>query len=94
MGILVNYFSYNFNAIVLSKVNIGSYIKLKKIVCFFIINTKQYKKNLVLFFLIISVLFCGVGIIKKRSIDSSQIIKLIIKSKKFLFLCVMLYNCM
>jgi hypothetical protein len=86
MGVLVNYFSYNLSAIVLSKLNTGSYIKLKKIVCFFIIDTKHYKKNLVLFFIIVSILFCRFDTIKKRCVYSSLIIKLIIKSKKFIFL--------
>ena len=86
MDILRNFYVYNFNAIVLSKTSIGSFVGLKKIVCFFIINVKVYKKNLLLFYIILNILFCERGILKKKSIDQLQIIKVVVKNKKSIFL--------
>lgn len=89
MNIIENYYFYSFNSIILSKIFInflGNVPKIKKLSFFFIINVKQYKKNLLLFYIMISLIFGGVLILKRKELQGLQIFNVIIKKKKiFLF---------
>ena len=74
MSLVENYYFYTFNSIIISKffVNfLGSFPKIKKLVFFIIINIKQYKKNVLLFYIMISLIFGGVLILKKNLFISS-----------------------
>ena len=90
MSLVENYFVYNFNSIIISKLFVnflGSFPKIKKLIFFFIINIKQYKKNLLLFYIVISLIFGGVLILKRKEIQGLQIFNLMLKNKNlFLFL--------
>lgn len=78
MGFLSSYCLENFNSIIISKVSTGSFSFCKKIILVFLINTKQYKKNILLFYIILSVLFGGVNVIKQKIVDIVLIVKLVI----------------
>jgi hypothetical protein len=89
MGLLENYYKFKINSILISKISIQSltnYPKFKFFLFFFILNLKQYKKNLVLFYLTINLVLDGIAFKKKKS-GSYVVLKIIIKKKKiFLFL--------
>ena len=95
MSLVENYYFYTFNSIIISKffVNfLGSFPKIKKLVFFIIINIKQYKKNVLLFYIMISLIFGGVLILKRKEIQGLQIFNLVLKNKNiFLFLFVFIY---
>lgn len=85
MGILENYCKPKFNSIIISKVSVKflkNYPELKSLFLYFIINIKQYKKNLLLFYLVINLIFCGIKFTKKNIQGSSAIFKLSIKKKQ------------
>jgi hypothetical protein len=89
MRLLNKYCKYNIKSLLISKVcikSIYSFPKFKKLVFFFFINIKQYKKNLLLFYIIINMIFGGLGVIKKKCIGALQIVKLVLKKKKLSFL--------
>ena len=90
MNTFENYFfyNYNFNAIIISKIGITSLKKLPKIynlTFFFIVNVKQYKKTLLLFYIIISLIFSGIVALKTNITISLQIIKLTLKKIKIFY---------
>jgi hypothetical protein len=88
MSLIENYFLYNFNALIISKyfVNfLGSFPKIKKLVFYFIINIKQYKKNLLLFYIMLSLIFGGILILKRKEIQGLQIFIIELKKKKIYF---------
>ena len=87
MGFIENCYLYNFNSIILSKINIKSlrsFPKIKKVSFFFFIILKQYKKNIMLFYIIISLIFGGVVILKRKEVQGLQIFKLSIRKNKIL----------
>jgi len=90
MNNLENYYSYNVNSIIISKLSIVSlsvFPKIKSLTLFFIISTKQYKKNLLLLYIIINLIFGGISVLKINVTNSLQLIKIVLKKKKiFAFL--------
>jgi hypothetical protein len=85
MGVLENYCKPKFNSIIISKTSIDSlknYPELKCLFLYFIINTKQYKKNVLLFYVIINLIFGGIKFTKKNSTGSLFVFKLSIKKNK------------
>lgn len=90
MGLLENYCVPKYNSILISKISIRSlknYPKLKCLFLYFIIDIKQYRKNILLFYLIINLLFGGIKFTRKKSAVSLLIFKLSVKKKKmFIFL--------
>nr|QFP99049.1 hypothetical protein [Rhizaria sp.] len=81
-----SYFNYH-RAIVSSKILLKQYVnfpKIKKIVVFFIINTKQYKKNILLFYIIINLCFYGNIFLYNQEINNYQILKFSLRKKKIL----------
>jgi hypothetical protein len=90
MGLLENYCKPKFNSLILSKTTIKSlknYPELKYLFLFFLIDIKQYKKNTLLFYLVINLIFGGVSFTKKKSLNSLLVFKLLVKKKKlFIFL--------
>lgn len=97
MNLIENYYKWNVNAISLSKVilktsNTIPYIK--KCSIFFIINIKQYKKNLLLFYIIVNLIFSGILILHNKKVQGLQIFNLKIRNNKiksFLFIFINLY---
>jgi hypothetical protein len=89
MGLLENYCKFKINSILISKTSIQSltnYPKFKSFLFFFILNLKQYKKNVLLFYLIINLILGGISFKKKKS-GFYVVLKVSIKKKKiFLFL--------
>jgi hypothetical protein len=88
MGLLSNYCQPKYNYIIISKISINflkNYPELKYLFLYFIIDIKQYKKNLLLFYLVINLIFCGIKFTKKNSQGSLSIFKLIIKKKTIFF---------
>jgi hypothetical protein len=59
-----------------------SFPKIKKLVVFFILNTKYYRKNIILFFIIVNLCFYRVTLSQKREISNYQILKFSLKKKK------------
>lgn len=88
MGIVENYYVYQFNSIIISKVFInflGNFPKIKKLSFFFIINNKHYKKNLILFYILISLIFGGILILKRKEVQGVSIFNIVLKRKKIFF---------
>ena len=91
MSLIENYYFYNFNSIMLSKVFVnflGGFPKIKKLVLYFIISAKQYKKNLLLFYIMLSLVLGGVLLLKRKEINGIQIFSIELKNKSiplFLF---------
>jgi hypothetical protein len=84
MNSVQNYY-YCFNSILISKVFInflGNVPKVKKLSFFFIINLKTYKKNLLLFYIMISLIFGGSLVLKRHDSQGLQIFNIFIKKKK------------
>ena len=84
-----NYLVTNFNAIVLSKTTvpcISTFPRIKKLQFYFIIGVSSYKKNFLLFYIVLSILFGGVGSIKKKKVGQVRIITLVVKKQKVAFL--------
>lgn len=81
------FFLWNFNSIITSKIIVKNFKhipKIKKVSLFFIINAKQYKKNLLLFYIIINLIFGNILLLKNKSIKELYIFKLKLKRKKIL----------
>jgi hypothetical protein len=97
MNFIENYYTWNFNAITISKIILKSskiIPQIKKLNFFFLINQKQYKKNLLLFYIIVSLIFNTVLILKNKSLEGVQIFCFKLKKKKifnFLLLFVNIY---
>jgi len=69
MGLLENYCTFKVNSILISKLSIQSlknYPGFKLFLFYFIINLKHYKKNLLLFYLMINLMFGGISFTKKK----------------------------
>lgn len=87
MFLTKSFFLWNFNSITISKIIIKNfkYIpKIKKLSLFFIINIKQYKKNLLLFYILINLIFGNVLLLKNKSIKELYIFKLKLKKNKII----------
>jgi hypothetical protein len=85
MGLLENYCKPKFNSIIISKLSIKflkNYPELKCLFLYFIISTKQYKKNILLFYLVINLIFGGIKFTKKKNKGSSMVFKFSVKKKK------------
>jgi len=80
------YFNYH-NSIISSKVFLKSNLiipKIKKIVVFFILNMKYYKKNLLLLYIIINFCFYCNIISYSKEINNYQLLKFSLVKKKLL----------
>lgn len=94
MNNIENYYLYSFNYILLSKLcilSLRSFPQIKNLTLFFIINTKQYKKNLLLLYIIINLIFGGILVLKTNVINSLQIINLNVKKRKIFFFYKLLF---
>lgn len=60
----------------------SSFPKIKKLVVFFILNTKYYKKNILLFFIIVNLCFYRASISSTKVINNYQILKFSLQKKK------------
>jgi len=95
MNSLQNYYYYCFNSIIISKIFInflGDLPKIKKLSFFFIINIKSYKKNLLLFYIMISLIFGGSLILKRNESQGLQIFNIFIKKKKIYIFFLLFIN--
>lgn len=95
MGIFDNYCLYHYNAITISKIviyNLGVFPKIKKLSFYFIINIKTYKKNLFLFYIMISLIFGGVLVLKKKEVLNFQVFNFQVNKKKILLFILMFIN--
>lgn len=75
-NLIKNYCLWNFNNIIISKITLKNFQnipKIKKLSFTFIINIKQYKKNFILFFIIISLIFGNILILKNKQNKEFQI---------------------
>ena len=87
MGLLQNYCNDKFNSLLLSKLSVKrlkNYPEFKSFLLFFIINIKHYKKNLLLFYLVINLIFGGIFFFKKKNTGPSIVLKMSIKKKNML----------
>jgi hypothetical protein len=68
MRALRNYYQYNLNSIAISKLMFDFFTlpELRQIVCFFVISIKEYKKNLLLFYIILCLVFGSIQELKKK----------------------------
>ena len=85
MGLHSIYYKDFFNSLIISKIILNSLWlipKIKKIIFYFILQNKEYKKNLLLFYIIVSLIFLGITVIKKKVISGLHIFKIILKKKK------------
>lgn len=85
MLVLNTFNFYNFKAILISKLFInflGNIPKLKRLSFFFIIDIKQYKKNLLLFYIIICLIFGDILGIKKKEVQHFVIFNLNLTNRK------------
>ena len=72
-------------SIISSKVLLKPYFsfpKIKKIVVFFILNTKYYKKNIILFYIIINLCFYKATVLHSQEISNYQILKFSLQEQK------------
>lgn len=70
---------YYHQSIISSKINLKAYFifpKIKKIVVFFIVNTKYYKKNVLLFYIIVNICFYRVTVSHTKEVNSYHVFKL------------------
>jgi hypothetical protein len=84
MGLIENYCKFKTGSLLVSKTTINSHLsypKFKSFIFYFFLNLKHYKKNLLLFYLVIS-LIIGVVVFKKKKIGSYLVLKLVIKKNK------------
>jgi hypothetical protein len=87
MGLLENYCNLKIKSMCLSKLSIKAlknYPKFKSFFISIIVNIKQYKKNLLLFYLIINLMFGGLSFVKKKS-TNYLILQVHLKNKKIFF---------
>ena len=56
--------------------------RIKKLVVFFILNTKHYKKSILLFFIILNLCFYKPFVSNSQEINNYQILKFSLKKKK------------
>jgi hypothetical protein len=56
--------------------------KIKKVVVFFILNTKHYKFFLLLFFIVVNLCFYRISLSHKQESNNYQILKFSLKKKK------------
>lgn len=86
MKSIKNYYKTKYKSLLISKIitnNVSCLPKIKKLVFFFIIDIKQYKKNTFLFYIVINVLFGGINFLKKKIKNNLMLIELF--SKKELY---------
>jgi len=90
MSLLDNYCKLHFNCISISKIavkSLGALPEIKKLAFFFIVDTKQYKKNVLLFYILISLFFGGSLVIRKKELQGFLVLKTTLRQRKgYLFL--------
>lgn len=82
-------YNAKYRALIISKTitkSIGQLPNIKKITFFFIINTKSYKKNMLLLYIVLTIFLGGIGFFKKKTINSLIIIEVTIKKNIFEYL--------
>ena len=85
MGLLQYYCNDKFNAVLLSKLTVKrlkNYPELKCFLLYFIIATKKYKKNLLLFYLTINLILGGVFFFKKKNVGPAFVLSVSVKKKE------------
>ena len=85
MNLIENYYSWNINNIIISKITLKNFKnipEIKKLYFIFIIKIKQYKKNFFLFFIMISLIFGNILILKNKQNKDLQLFSLKLKKKK------------
>jgi hypothetical protein len=85
MDLIQTHLTYNFNSIILSKIvlyAVSDIPKIKKLSLFYFINNKQYKKNILLFYVIISLILGGALTLKKKEVENIYIFKIVLIKKK------------
>jgi hypothetical protein len=85
MNMIETHCSYKFNSIVLSKLLLKRLFDLPKIIklsFFFYVHIKKYKKNLLLFYIVISLFFGNLLIMKKKEIQKLYIFNVVLKKNK------------
>jgi hypothetical protein len=85
------YFIDILNSFILSKLvlkSLGLVPKIKKIIFYFILQSKEYKKNLILFYIIVSLIFSGIVVVKKTEISGLHVFKIVLKKKKICYFLV------
>jgi hypothetical protein len=88
MNLLDTYCNYKFNSIIVSKLVLKQLFDLPKIIklsFFFFIQIKKYKKNLLLFYIVISLFFGSLIVIKQKEIRKNYIFNIVLKKKKIKF---------
>ena len=88
MNLLENYYTWNFNNIIISKLLLNkkkNIPQIKKLSFIFLLKIKQYKKNNFLFFILISLVFGNVLILKNKQNKELQIFNFILKNSKLKF---------
>ena len=60
----------------------SSFPKIKKIVVFFILNTKYYKKNSLLFYIIVNLCFYRTNASYKQEVNNYQVLKFSLQKRK------------
>ena len=84
---LENYCHNYHNSIIASKIILKkqfNFPKIKKIVIFFLINTKYYNKSILLFYVLIYLSFFSTVLLYNKEINTYQILKLYLKRTKIL----------
>jgi hypothetical protein len=84
MNLLLTNCIYKINLITLSKITIKKTLDLPKIIklsFFFYIDIKQYKKNILLFYIIVSLFFGNFLVLKKKEIRKIYILNIVLKKK-------------
>jgi hypothetical protein len=72
-------------SIISSKITLKPYFsfpKIKKIVVFFILNTKYYKKNILLFYIIVNLCFYQTTVSHTKEINNYHIFKFSLQKRK------------
>ena len=88
MNLIENYYTWNFNNIIISKLLLNSkqsIPQIKKLSFIFILKMKQYKKNNFLFFILISLIFGNILILKNKQNKELQIFNFVLKNSKLKF---------
>ena len=80
--------NYYYRNIISSKLfleNCYNFPKIKKITIFFIINTKYYKKNLVIFYILLNFCFSGHILFYIAELNNYQVLNFFLKKKEIYF---------
>jgi hypothetical protein len=94
MNLITNYYNWNFNCIIISKLILKptAIPRIIKLRIFFIITIKQYKKNLLLFYVIISLIFNGKLVLKTILESGLRIFNFKLQGKSIKFFLLLFIN--